>query len=129
MQRTASVRASHAHVSAHDTQPGRVTIPLMYNLPALRRQLTGANEVRIRNPNDFTATAAVRIGDSGVDIDVPPGGVASAYVPDGRYDIYFNYSNQPAALFQGDSFTLSGNGVEIRIVQVPNGNYGIRQVR
>ena len=30
--------------------------------------------------------------------------------------------------FQGDAFDLNNSGVEIRIVKVANGNYGIRQV-
>jgi len=48
--------------------------------------------------------------------------------PDGRYDIYFVYSSKPDALFQRDSFTLNGNGVEIQIIKVVSGNYSIRQV-
>jgi len=55
--------------------------------------------------------------------------VETVYVPDGKYDIYFVYSNKPQALFQGDSFTLNGNGVEIQIVKVVDENYNIRQVK
>ena len=54
---------------------------------------------------------------------------ASVYVPDGPYDIYFVYSTEPDALFQGDSFKLNGRGVEIQIVKVVGGNYGIRRVK
>jgi len=39
------------------------------------------------------------------------------------------YSSKPDELFQGDSFTLNGNGVEIQIVKVVSGNYSIRQVK
>ncbi len=50
-------------------------------------------------------------------------------MPNGRYDIYLQYSSDPEGLYQGDSFTLSNNGVEIQIVKVVNGNYGIRKVK
>jgi hypothetical protein len=60
---------------------------------------------------------------------VPSNGIASVHVPDGSYDIYFIYSSEPDALFRGDSFTLSENGVEIQIVKVVDGNYAIRRVK
>ncbi len=63
------------------------------------------------------------------DFEVSANGVSSAYVPNGRYDIYLQYSSDPEGLYQGDSFTLSNNGVEIQIVKVVNGNYGIRKVK
>lgn len=53
----------------------------------------------------------------------------SVYVPDGRYDIFFQYSSDPDDPCRGDSFTLAGNGVEIQIVKVVNGKYGIRKVK
>jgi len=60
---------------------------------------------------------------------VPANRVASVFVPDGTYDIYFIYLSAPDALFQGDGFTLRGNSVEIQIVKVVGGNYGIRRVK
>jgi hypothetical protein len=51
------------------------------------------------------------------------------YVPDGHYEIFFVYSNDSDALFQGDSFNLNNNGIEIQIVQIVNGNYNIRRVK
>ena len=54
--------------------------------------------------------------------------MASVFIPNGKYEIYFVYSNKPDALFKGDDFSLNNNGVEIRIVKVVGGNYGIRQV-
>ena len=111
--------------SAGDTKS---TIPATV-LPRYANELSGSNEVRIKNPNDFSVRAGLRSGVNGKDMDVPANGVESVYVPDGRYDIYFVYSNKPDALFQGDSFTLSGNGVEIQIVKVVGGNYSIRQVK
>ena len=98
-------------------------------LPAYTRELRGSNQVRVRNPNDFSVKVGVRSGGGGKDFTVGANGVASVFVPDGKYDIYFVYSNKPDALYQGDSFTLKRNGVEIRIVKVVGGNYGIRRVK
>jgi formylglycine-generating enzyme required for sulfatase activity len=98
-------------------------------LPPFAQTVDGTDEVRVRNPNDFSVEVGLRSGNKGKDWDVPANGVASAFVPDGKYDIYFVYSSKPDALFQGDSFTLNGNGVEIQIVKVVGGNYNIRQVK
>lgn len=98
-------------------------------LPPFKRHLNGENEVRVRNPNDFAVVVGVRSGDGGKDFEVPANGINSVYLSDGRYDIYFVYSDKPDVLFQGDSFTLNNNGIEIQIVQVVNGNYNIRQVK
>lgn len=98
-------------------------------LPPVSEQLVGDKEIRVRNPNDFAVSVQVRSGDKGSNFDVPAHGISSIKGPDGRYDIYFVYSSQPDALFQGDSFTLRGNGVEIQIVKVVDGNYNIRRVK
>jgi len=109
-------------------EPG-VGAPTTTLLPPFDVPLNGQNEVRVRNPNDFEVTAGLRAARAGVDFAVPANGINSIFVPDGRYDIYFVYSSKPDALFQGDSFTLRGNGVEIQIVKVVGGNYGIRRVK
>jgi len=83
----------------------------------------------VRNPNDFAVKVGVRRGKAGKDFQVPAKGVQSVSVPDGKYKIYFVYSDRPEALFQGDSFRLRSNGIEIQIVKVANGNYNIRQVK
>jgi len=114
-----AVAPATEHVAAQPASP----------LPPFGQTLEGPNEVRVRNPNDFSVKVGLRSGDKGKDWDVSANGVASAFVPDGRYDIYFVYSSKPDALFQGDSFTLSGNGAEIQIVEVVGGNYNIRQVK
>ena len=98
-------------------------------LPDFKGELKGTNPVRVRNPNNFSVTAGIRSGERGKNLVIPTNGVQTVYVPNGRYDIYFVYSNKPDALFQGDSFTLNNNGVEIQIVQVVSGNYNIRQVK
>ena len=74
-------------------------------------------------------TAGLRSSKKGKDFSIPAGAMRSAYVPNGRYDIYFRYSNDDEGIYQGDSFTLAGNGVEIQIVKRTDGNYGIRKVK
>jgi len=98
-------------------------------LPVFTHELSGSNEVRIRNPNPFAVDAGLRSGGGGKDFTVPPSGTESVFVPNGQYDIYFVYSDRPNALFQGDSFSLLNHGIEIQIVAVTDGNYAIRKVR
>lgn len=99
------------------------------NWPAYSRELDGRMEVRVRNPNGFAVKVGLRSAGNGKDFTVRPNGVQIVQVPNGRYEIFFQYSTDPDGLYQGDSFTLNGNGVEIQIVKVINGNYGIRKVR
>lgn len=127
---------------ASSTRPARTAPPVKKPPPARRpgkstpvrtprftRPLQGRNPVRVRNPNTFRVRVALRSGGGGKDFLVGAGGVTTVHVPDGRYDIYFVYSSQPEALYKGDSFTLRKNGVEIQIVKVVGGNYGIRRVK
>ncbi len=99
------------------------------NLPSYSSELYGNNPVRIKNPNDFLVGAGLRSGRKGKNLSIQPHGEKMVYVPNGPYEIYFIYSNKPDALFQGDSFNLNNNGIEIQIVQVAYGNYNIRQVK
>ena len=109
-------------------EPQNSTLP-PFTIPLISTLLSGNNEVRIKNPNDFKVKVGLRTGPSGKDFDVAANGIASVFVPDGSYEIYFVYSTNPDALFQGDNFRLNNNGVEIQIVKVVDGNYGIRRVR
>lgn len=98
-------------------------------LPPFDLTLMGKNEIRIKNPNSFEVTVGIRSENRGKDFGVPVNGVSSVFVQNGKYEIYFVYSDKPDALFRGDDFTLNDNGVEIKIVKVVDGNYGIRQVK
>lgn len=98
-------------------------------LPKFSSELQGHNEIRIRNPNGFAVLVGIRAGNKGKNFEVAANGMSSVFIPNGRYEIYFVYSNKPGALFKGDDFSLNNNGVEIQIVKVVGGNYGIRQVK
>ncbi len=99
------------------------------NWPGMAGALSGAMEVRVKNPNDFQVKVGLRSGGKGKDFTVGANKAQSVSVPNGRYDIYFQYSTDPDGLYQGDSFTLNDSGVEIQIVKVVNGNYGIKKIK
>ena len=84
--------------------------------------------MQITNPNEFRVRVGLRCQGRGVDFIVPAKGRRSVSVPNGHYDLYFQYSSEAGSLYQGDSFDLRNRGVEIQIVQVMDGNYGIRKV-
>lgn len=98
-------------------------------VPSYNNELRGRNVVRVRNPNDFSVYAAIRSGTRGKDFLIPAKMSRTVKIGNGDYDIYFVYSSEPGKLYQGDSFSLLNEGIEIKIVQVADGNYRIRQVR
>jgi hypothetical protein len=97
--------------------------------PSFSGEITGSHEVRVKNPNDFKVRVGLRSDGKGRDFIVAGNGTESVQVPNGHYDIYFNYSTDPDGLYQGDSFTLENHGAEITITKVVNGNYGIHKVQ
>ncbi len=97
--------------------------------PPFSSALTGTCEVKVSNPNAFAVKVGLRSEGKGQDFTVAPQMSGSALVPDGTYEIYFQYSSDPTGIYNGDTFTLNGNSVEIRIVEVVGGNYGIRKVK
>ena len=96
--------------------------------PRFTTPLRGRNEIRVKNPNGFDVTAAIRSGYRGIDLNVPALGYNAVFIPDGDYEIYFIFSSDPESLYQGDNFTLSGYGFEIEVVRAMDGNYGIRRI-
>jgi hypothetical protein len=98
-------------------------------LPTFKEPAKGTREVRIVNPNDFSISVALISGQKGTHFSVKANGSASTYVLDGRYEVFFIYSSEPNSLYQGDTFALTGNGLQIPIVKVADGNYGIRKVK
>ena len=116
-------------LSAEQSSKTKTHVKNQTQLPPFEKLLNGQNEVRVKNPNFFSVKVGLRIGKRGTNFEVAANGTYSVFVPNGPYKIYFIYSNKPSALFQGDDFTLNNNGIEIQIVQVVDGNYGIRQVK
>jgi len=97
--------------------------------PDLLGEIEGGDIVRVVNPNAVAVKVGLRSAAGGKDFSVAPESSASASVPDGRYDIYFRYENDPESLYQGDAFSLADSGVQITLVKAINGNYAIRKVK
>jgi|GEM_PF-5895949 len=98
-------------------------------LPGYTVELDGVNKVQIENPNSFDIVAGIRSGSKGKNLNVPAFATRSTSAPDGDYELYFVHSGKPDALFKGDSFSLKGQSISIRIMQASEGNYRIQQVR
>jgi len=99
------------------------------SLPTFKETLKGFYEVNVVNPNDFLVIAGVRSGDSGRNVAIRANGGGSIFVPNGKYDIYFVYPDNPEDLYQGGGLTISGRGIQITITKAVNGSYGIRKVK
>jgi len=93
------------------------------------RTQTGRNPVRIVNPNAFSVDVELRSQGRSRLFTVSSQSSETVFVANGTYDVFFVYSSDPGAQYQGDSFSLKDNGVEIRIVKAVDGNFGIRRVR
>lgn len=98
-------------------------------MPSYKGELHGSIPVRVRNPNDFKVTVGLRSGGKGKNFRVAANDVETVTVPNGPYEVYFQYSNDPDSLYKGDEFTLRGVGVQISIVKQVNGNFAIQKVR
>jgi hypothetical protein len=97
--------------------------------PAPGEASAGArNTLRIRNPNAYSAQVNLRSGAQNLDLGVTPYGLGTVRLPDGTYQVFFEFSDQPGKTFRGDDVTLRGEVAEIRLVSVVGGNYGLREV-
>lgn len=110
---------------------GTVTMPApaREDVPVYDGELEGGNEVRVDNPNNRAVQVEIRSGMKNKRFTVPPRSVRSVWVPNGSFQVFFVYSDEPDAVYQGDDFTLNDNGVLINLVQQVNGNFGIRRVK
>lgn len=121
--------APKAAIKVKSPSAGAADKPSISQWPRLTGDMAGPNPLRIRNPNGYTVKIALRCGTRGLDFSVAALDSTTVHVRDSRYDIYFQYSDDPAALYQGDSLTLSGHGAEIQPLQVVDGNFGICRVK
>lgn len=108
---------------------GTADKPSIPQWPRLSGDTAGPDPLRIRNPSGCSVKIALRCGTKGLDFSMAARDSTTVYVRDACYDIYFQYSDDPHALYQGDSFTLSGHGAEIQLIKVVDGNFGIRRVK
>jgi hypothetical protein len=97
--------------------------------PGFKYRLRGRNTLTVVNPNRFRALVGIRAAGRGIDFHVAPMARATVLVPNGRFEAYFHFSDRPGTVHRGDSFSLQNQNAEIRVVQIPSGNYGIRPVK
>ena len=65
--------------------------------PRFSGVIAGNMTVNIRNPNDFRVRVGLRSGGRGMDFIVQAHASGGVEVPNGRYDVYFQCSNDPEA--------------------------------
>ena len=88
----------------------------------------GGNIVGVKNPHEHKVRVGLRSGGGDEDFTVDAHSAGTVNVPDGFYDIYFQYFSDPLVVYQGDSFSLSGNSVQITLERVAGGNFHVRKV-
>lgn len=74
--------------------------------PPYAGELRGSTQLRLENPNEIVVLVGVRSADQGKDFTVQPQSVFSIWLPNGQYEIYFHYHNEPGIIYQGERFTL-----------------------
>lgn len=79
----------------------------------------GPNRVRIANPNATFVRVCIVSTEGVRAVQVRPGGVGTASVPNGGYDVFFQFSDRPGALYLGDRFSVRNQDADIRLVQYP----------
>jgi hypothetical protein len=84
-----------------------------------------SNTLRIRNPNKYSAAVELKSGDEKHNLNVAANDAGSMELPDGTYEVFFQFSDRPSRRFQGDDVSLRGNVAEITLESVSNGNYGL----
>ena len=89
----------------------------------------GNSEVRIINPRGWAVKVGLRCDGLGKDFTVPASGNRSVRVPSGNYEIYFQFADEPEAVYQGDNYNLADQHyAEITVKAVPGGNYRLHPV-
>jgi hypothetical protein len=82
--------------------------------------------LRVVNPNDVDLIIGVRSGDAGANFGVSARDNASRLLPDGWYDIYIVYTDEPQNLYQGNAFRISHGTTEI--TETKNFSFDKREV-
>lgn len=86
------------------------------------------SRLRIASDNDFPIKVGLRAGEGGVDFIVPAKKTVSLLIPKGKYDVYFQFADDPGSLYQGDPLNLETSGAEIQLKGKEGGDYKIRKI-
>lgn len=98
-------------------------------LPFYRWPLRGDRELRIINSSKYMVTVRVISGLFGTHLRIVPGGSQSAWVSEGSYQLFYVFSDDPSALYEGDPVRVARNTASTSInLGVGRGNYSLRRV-
>lgn len=84
---------------------------------------------RIISTNELPIKVGLRKDDKGVDFIIPSNDAVSVVVARGTYDIYFQFTDDPSSLYQGDSINVEGSGFEIHLKGKEAGGYKLRKIK
>lgn len=103
---------------------GELERPSGWNLqwPGL---LHGPNTLSVNNPNAFAVRVGVSSSQGSTEFTVEPHGSGSTSLPNGRFSMYFQFSNEPYSARRGDDVELRHSSASISIVRLEGGNYHI----
>jgi hypothetical protein len=78
--------------------------------------------------NEFSVRIGVRSAAGSLDFMADPRQRIMVRLDPGKYQIYFQYFNDPFLVYQGEDLTLGIDMIEIRLMQVSGGNYQVRKL-
>jgi hypothetical protein len=99
-------------------------------LPLLKNELSGKLNSQVNIINTFDSYVAIAIvGENAASYFVagPSGGIGFRYIPNGNYQMYYVYYNEPEILYQGDNISVYNENITITLEMVASGNYNIRK--
>lgn len=103
--------------------------PQRATMPPYLSALRGDKALRIINNSKRTVSVRILSGKAGTHLLIGPGSSRSANVPAGTFELYYIFSDEPWALYQGDNVSLPSNAASGSITLGASfGNYSIRQV-
>ncbi|UCC29289.1 MAG: hypothetical protein JSU86_13935 [Phycisphaerales bacterium] len=90
---------------------------------------TGPSLIKVVNPVRDTVLVIFSSNGYAGSFFVEHGEASQYSVSNGRYQMFFIYSDEPEALYQGDDVTVWNQISIITLQLVPDGNYNIRRIR
>lgn len=106
-----------------EAQVQRAVMP-RYTIP-----LRGDIEFCVVNSSKSAVTVRILSGNAGADLYIAAGARRSVLVPVGLYQLYYIFSDDPSALYQGDDVEIPWNATRVSIqLNTGHGNYSIRRV-
>jgi len=86
------------------------------------------SNIAVSNPNKFSVAIAITTETEVMYSMVAPEASKTLGVPNGEYDIFFVYSNEPETLYQGDKITVENQTMTLTLKPAGEGNYGMKKV-